>query len=354
MSLTLRIFTVFLLFLNGIVLAGTKDPIEGKDFTASVESQDVEFQKQLEILFPATEGYLVIGPLDPLMPKGNRADKIFHAIRVVCPDLFLLEQAVNRARQANEFDSIYVNPQLAHTGLPPGFRGAVAIVHRPSGEKTVLFNTVNQTRWLIWLRRVRRGDIQSANPVAFERYALAVSDYLYAIDRDQLDALEPKSVEFGLPEKSDLYAPRPDYIIEGYQNYKDFLYRHSAINTDFARGIIAFIPTDSLLHAMTMDPPTRAFPNKEAPLLQHEYRKFFHREGDMRVMRTLTSEVFATLEPGEYFYAVGLSGKIRFGCELLREEVERLEKQTGKKVPRANVKKFHGPTMLFYFPVNRS
>ena len=56
----------------------------------------------------------------------------------------------------------------------------------------------------------------------------------------------------------------------------------------------------------------------------------------MHVLRTLTSEVFTTLEPGEYFFVVGLSGKIRFGRELLREEVERLEKKTGKEVPRAN------------------
>ncbi|UCE24832.1 MAG: hypothetical protein JSU74_01920, partial [Candidatus Zixiibacteriota bacterium] len=74
----------------------------------------------------------------------------------------------------------------------------------------------------------------------------------------------------------------------------------------------------------------------EAPMLQHEYRKFFDRGGDTRVMETLTQAGFDTLAEGEYFFAVSLAGKIRFGRELLRAEVEHLEKQTGRKVPRAN------------------
>lgn len=343
MSLMWRIFTIFVLFLNSVALAGPKDPVEGRDFKALVESQDVEFQKHLETLFPETEGYLITGPLDPLMSKGIRGDKIFHAIRVVCPDLISLERAVDRARQTEGFDSVSVNPPSARTALPPGFRGAVAIAQRPSGEKTVQFCTVNQTRWLIWLRQILHEGIPSVKRAAFERYTLAVSNYMSAIDRGQLDAPEPKTIDFGLPQEFALYAPRPDYVIEGYQNYKDFLYDHSGITTEFARGIVAFVPTDSLLNVMKTDLPVRAFPNKEAPLLQYEYRKFFERRGDVRVLRTLTSEVFAALKPGEYFFAVGLSGKIRFGREFLREEVERLEKQTGKKVPRANhAFLFHG------------
>jgi hypothetical protein len=53
-------------------------------------------------------------------------------------------------------------------------------------------------------------------------------------------------------------------------------------------------------------------------------------------MQSLTTAGFDTLQPGEYFFAVGLSGKIRFGYEMLREEVERIETETGRKLPRAN------------------
>ena len=75
---------------------------------------------------------------------------------------------------------------------------------------------------------------------------------------------------------------------------------------------------------------------KEAARLQEEYQEFFERGGDIRVMQTLTKEGFDTLRTGEYFFAVGLSGKIRFGRELLRKEVKRIEQETGRKVPRAN------------------
>ena len=56
----------------------------------------------------------------------------------------------------------------------------------------------------------------------------------------------------------------------------------------------------------------------------------------MSYMRTLTKEVFDTLKSAEYFFAVGMSGKIRFGRELLREEVKRIEAETGQKPARAN------------------
>jgi hypothetical protein len=71
-------------------------------------------------------------------------------------------------------------------------------------------------------------------------------------------------------------------------------------------------------------------------MLTREYRQFFERGGDVRVMQTLTAEGFDTLAPGEYFFAVNVAGKVRLGRELLRAEVRRIEEETGRKVPRAN------------------
>jgi hypothetical protein len=53
-------------------------------------------------------------------------------------------------------------------------------------------------------------------------------------------------------------------------------------------------------------------------------------------MQSLTKNGFDSLSTGEYFFAVSAAGKIRYGRELLREEVEQIEKETGRKVPRAN------------------
>ena len=53
-------------------------------------------------------------------------------------------------------------------------------------------------------------------------------------------------------------------------------------------------------------------------------------------MQTLTKEGFDTLTSGEYFFAVGLNGDIRFGKEMTRTEVKKIETETGRKLPRAN------------------
>jgi hypothetical protein len=151
-----------------------------------------------------------------------------------------------------------------------------------------------------------------------------------------MDAPAPIATEYGLPDSVDFYAPPPDYVIEGYQNYLNFLNAHDTIRTAFAYGLTEFVPSDSLWDAMKENAPRAAYPNKEWPMLQHEYKKFFERGGDVRVMQTLTTEGFDTLQPGEYFFAVSVAGKVRFGRELLRSEVKRIEEATGKKVPRAN------------------
>jgi hypothetical protein len=134
----------------------------------------------------------------------------------------------------------------------------------------------------------------------------------------------------------DFYAPVPDYVIEGYANYKAYLREYAEITTPFATGVLAFVPTRETIVAMQENAPRAAYPNQEAAALQHELREFFACGGDLRVIRTLTAESFAELGEGEYFFGVNVSGKVRFGKELLREEIDRIEAETGHKAPRAN------------------
>jgi hypothetical protein len=204
--------------------------------------------------------------------------------------------------------------------------------------------TVNEVRLKIWSANTITPFIESAHehgrphPDAqfINDYARAITDYLYSLDTGWMEAPAPKAIDYGLPDSLDFYAPPPDYVIEGYENYQNFLHAHDTIRADFAYGLTEFIPSDSLWEAMKENAPRAAYPNKEWPMLQHEYKKFFERGGDVRVMQTLTSEGFDTLRAGEYFFAVSVAGKVRFGRELLRAEVERIEAETGKKVPRAN------------------
>ena len=177
---------------------------------------------------------------------------------------------------------------------------------------------------MIWLRQTT-----DDKALPLDQYAAALAFYLARIDSGYVETEPPAAEAFGLPRQVDLYADPPPYVIEGYQNYKDFLHRHRALTTAFASGVVAFIPTDSTLEQLKENAPPQAFPNKEASHFQHELRKFAARRGTMHAINRLTREALDTLAEGEYFFAVGLSGTIRFGRELLREEVKRLEAESG-------------------------
>jgi hypothetical protein len=189
---------------------------------------------------------------------------------------------------------------------------------------------------MIWMRGLLVGEYGLIDVKRARQHARAVSDYLYAVDLGLREPVLKSAVEFGLPEAVDLYAADPPYVIEGYENYQRAVHEHAAIRADFANGILAFLPTDSLRDALVANAESCAYPNKEAPVFQEEMRKFQERGGDMRSVQTLTREGLDTLSAGEYFFAVGLNGRIRFGRELPREDVARIEKETGRKVPRAN------------------
>ncbi|UCD63486.1 MAG: hypothetical protein JSW34_12170 [Candidatus Zixiibacteriota bacterium] len=338
--LTRILITAFILLamVPSPALAGEKDPITGVLFAEWTAAQQTELQNLLGGVLPERDGYLIPGPLDIRAAESSDAGPFYHSLRIVCPDLAAQQEAL-KALSGDDpgriiEQEIYLDRVEADE--PIGYRGILLKMELGGMPVTIQLSTVQQTRWLIWAKQffVSQGDTP-ADSRAVAAYASAVSDYFHQLDRGAGEAA-PAAVDFGLPQALDIYAPPPDYVIPGYDNYQNFLHSHNEIKTDFARGITAFMPSDSLLKAIVDNAPAVAFPNKEAPMLQREYRKFYDRQGDVRVMSTLTRAGFDTLAAGEYFFAVGLSGKIRFGRELLRAEVDRLEKETGRKVPRAN------------------
>jgi hypothetical protein len=321
--------------------AGVKDPFRGDAFHALVAAQDIELQQALEGLGLEVRGNLVTGPLDPFFDGDDDTARLMSLPRVVCPDLD------ERTRVASDIENADVFSRVKMTayddgpmkGDAAGFRGVVVELRHAGERHRLLLTTVQQTRWLIWVRDVAAAGVFDVATDAFDRYAVVVSDYLYAVDQ-ALAAADTMPLPPGPPadltEEAAFYPPRPPYVIDGYQNYKDLIEAHEDVDTDFARGITAFVPGDSLREAMIEGAPAAAWPNKEEPLIQHEYRKFFDRGGDVAALGTLTAEMIPHLERGEYFFAVGLSGKIRFGYETPREEVDRIERETGRKMARAN------------------
>lgn len=328
---------LMLLTLQQLCYAWSVKSIVGPSFNRLVEGQQVDLQRKLETLLPESEGYLITGPLDPDFAYDAQLLPLYEAVRVVCPDLQSYDAAVAALNSLDglTYTAVYTDTMGLGDG-GAGWRGWRAEVDWEGEPVSLLVNTINQTRFLIWMEQVRDQGWVTYERESRTQFARAVAAYFAAIDSGRVDAIPPSAAEFQLDFDHDIYAPVPDYVISGYQNYKDYLNQFRGINTDFAHGVVAFIPTARTMTRLVTDAPLEAFANKEQARIQEEYREFFERGGDLHSLQTLTSAGFDTLKSGEYFFAVSPSGKIRFGHELLREEVERIEAETGREAPRAN------------------
>jgi hypothetical protein len=334
---TSRYLATVILVLAASVAVAAEAPVTGALFDSLLACQNVELQHALEECYPESDGYLVTGPLDPLLEADDDLWPVFSSVRVVCPDLAIYDKSTESFHSSEMFDVSTVSVSRTESDIEFADCGVTLFQIDWNGAITyVQFSTTQQARFQIWSRRAMLDRVDSDDQEALAEYSTAVSHYLCRIDSGLVDVEPPVAPDYGLPEGFDLYAPTPDYVIQGYDNYKAFMRSHSDLETDFARGILAFVPTDETLQRFKESAPREAHPNKETAKLQEEYRSFFKRGGDVRIIETLTAEGFDTLITGEYFFAVSLSGKIRFGRELLREEVNRLELETGRKVPRAN------------------
>jgi hypothetical protein len=316
--------------------AGPKDPVEGTGFSNYISHQNSGLQKGLRAVFTEENGYIVAGPIDPNISNPD-LKLFFGTVRVICPNIESVLGAVDKLKtlQGVSVTSSRNFVQYSLADSLPGFRGVWVSFGFNEKEFTIQFQTANQLRYLLWAKNIFGDSANSKNDVNLVKYAAAVSDYLYLIDQGNLEATPPAVAAFELPSILDFYAPAPDYVIPGYQNYKDYLFSYAEVSTDFAKKVLGFVPTKETLDNLKAAAPARAFPNKEVELLQEELRKFLERGGVLSSLRTLTKQIFDTLSAGEYFFAVGLNGNIRFGKELTREEVTKIE-ATGLKLARAN------------------
>ena len=320
-------------------LAGPKDPIVDEAFKRFAAAQDLEFQKRLMAVFPEGFGFVVTGPMDPSFRFDTEVDYLYHMPRIICATADECMAAAVRLQSHKDLNPVSAGVSWMQAGRNRGLCGFVLTVSFAGKEKNALVLSHQQNRWLIWLRQITFLSTEHISHHALQQYSARVLEYLSGLDGRSGRAEEakpPSATQAGLPGDFDLFRDRPDYVIKGYDKYKNYLESHADIETYFADGILAFVPTDSLLGVLKDNAPETAWPNKEYPLIQHEYKKFFDRRGDVSVMKRLSVGALNTLQPGEYFYAVGLNGTIRFSREIPRDEIDRLESETGRKVPRAN------------------
>ncbi len=326
------------LFCLSVVSAGPKSPISGARFDSLLQAQNEKFQGYLESVFGEEDGSVVTGPLDPFFKGKKDAEQLYHSVRIICPDIEILENIPDILQKDSLLtigqSTIYLHQ--CRLDFPVGYRGALLYITWQGDTYLLQCNTIQQTRWLIWVKGILAGKDNTIAVMPLEAYSREVSDYFYGTDRGWNDIKIKNAVEFGLFDTLDFNREVPEYVIEGYQNYKNYLRRHAAVYTGFASGILAFVPSDSLLKAMKKRVRNMAFPNKEYRALQAEFEEYFARGGSLKSLHTMSKDIFDTLPTGEYFFGVGVTGRIRFGRELTREEVDRIEVETGQKAPRAN------------------
>jgi hypothetical protein len=310
-----------------------------EEYDTLLSYQQLDLQGELIEALPESDAYFVAGPLNPMLAVTDKSKSVFSTIRVigdsysVCLDACdyiihksSLQPTIKRVWKGGRKE----NPEIE------GYRGITIDFKWNNDTTSIQFLTTHQNRFLIWYGELLKDNFKAWPEDGIEVYAGAVSAYLARIDSGSYDAVPPRAVDLGLPKEYDFYARPPDYVIDGYQNYKNYLFSYDEIKTEFAHGITAFIPTSETLQWFKDNAPWQVFPNKEAARLQEEYRKFFERGGNARIIQTLTREGFDTLITSEYFFAVGVNGNIRFGREIPREEVRELEEKSGREIPRAN------------------
>ncbi|MBD3258467.1 hypothetical protein GF377_08535 [candidate division GN15 bacterium] len=315
-------------------------PITGDEYEQLLARQYVSAQEVLMTMYPEPAAYRVSGPI--LLREGEDWPFELPFARgpfIVCLTAGAFDSAGFRIIGSSQAEWSLVPFEAVgkaseDSALIPKIATVVAVTEEVEGHVGIPeygLITLQQLRGIIWAS-------WQVDPFSGEMqpYTQAVQTYFAQIDLGNLEASPPRAVDFGLPESVDLFAEPPDYVIPGYENYQNFLHSHAAINVDFASGILALVPSDSLFVAWSKAAPKAAYPNKEWPMLQREYKKFFDRGGEHGVMQTLTRTGFDTLAAGEYFFGVSPSGHIRMGRELLRAEVNRIEAETDQKVPRAN------------------
>lgn len=298
--------------------------------------QQLRLQRALREICRDTPETFVTGPLRPFTDYGGHFGRIFAAVRVVCSDLSSYESTIVRLNESERLEVKDYRRDEQITGNIPGCRGSMFDIELNDRNHTIYVLTVQQLRFLIWRSVVQDHGWFMAPYDQRQRYSQSVSNYLAAIDSGKIGTPPPRAVAMGFPDSLDLYAPNPDYVISGYDNYVAFMLQHRELTTNFATGITAFVPTAVTMELLKAMAPSQAWPNKDEPRLQEEYRDFYERGGDNRSLQTLTATGFDTLGSDEYIFAVSQAGQIRFGRELAPEDVGKIETETGQKPPRIN------------------
>lgn len=302
----LPIFVIFLTVAVAFVppLQATS-PIKDKPFP-SVAFVDTALKRLIIEVLPDSTYLCIASALDSTRRGAPETALLFQTLRVVCPDLIAMQQAVRALKDCKEIKIKKLRHDLekARSSDPAGYRGMTVRFQWQDQEKSIQLLTFQQLRWLLWAGTVLPNDPKT-DTKANRSYAVAVSDYLNAIDRGESPTKIPLASDFGLSRRFDLYQPL---------QYNEIAPLDAAaeITTSFAHGITAFAPTDSVLAEFKLLATNKTFIETDPGMFQWQCREFFSSGQGLADIKTLSSENFRQLQPNNYAFAVGTDSAVRF------------------------------------------
>jgi uncharacterized protein (DUF2141 family) len=281
-------------------------PRAGGQLASTPIGDDSSLTRFIISILPDSTYFCITGALDPTRNGTSETALLFETVRIVCPNLTAMQQAVRALKDCKEvkIKKLRHDIEKARPTDPAGYRGITVRFAWQDQEKSIQLLTFQQLRWLLWANTIIPDDAKT-DTKANRSYAIAVSDHLDAIDRGESPTKIPLATDFGLPRRLDLYQPLKDDEI----GFTDTI---AEITTSFARGITAFTPTDSVLAEFKLLATNETFVEADPGMFQWQCREFFSSGQVLPNIKTLSSESFRQLEPGSYAFAVGSDSTVRF------------------------------------------
>ncbi|GEM_PF-2134801 len=312
------------------VHADVLPPISGQAYDSLLAAQELGLQKMLEEQFPESEGYLVTGPIDPLLDIIPHIKPAYEAVRVISPDMGSYFAAIEKTGK--------LSIPLGHAG----FDGHLYEIEYNGKLDTALILPQGQNRFLIWLKRVTLMGWNALASPKLIRYANTMMLYFSQIDIGNYSYKMRDISEFVMPDKLALYAADNDSSSHYNPDYLTAFESFRGINIKgLANGVDSIVLDSAASLRMIDNAPKEAWQNQYQPLFQVEYRDFLESGGDFVSFKTLTPDNFSDLPDGNYFFAINVSGKIRYVWKMSDSDIANIEKATGIKPAVPN------ETMLF-------
>jgi hypothetical protein len=289
--------------------------LAGKQPDDLSESRQFEVIKALEAVFPESKGFRVNAPLDPVGGTPGDLARLVRAFRVIVPLDVTVTQAAQKLISSSSPFVRYVDIEQ-DTGfrpaIPVGYAGVPVTAKFDKKIVDIQFLTVNMDRWLIWARECYFPLWKGDRDTPMQEYAAAVSQYLRKHDFGDEGVPPLETSSYGAPKRADLFG---GYDADRHEapDFQEFSQECKEMDLDIAEGMTDFTAGESAVEWLVDHRGKSEFQDRRQADLQQAFYDFADEGRDFQELRALTPETIEGLEPGRYFYAVDVYGRVRFG-----------------------------------------